>query len=357
MSAFFRIRELEGPAAASLTLTGPAAALAGPSLDTEGKGGSTTPLGAAEALLTVTSIVRGMTEFTFSWSASNLGPGDVLAQGLDAVARPESLLGAFEALAERGRVCLVDLPGDLARRGIVRKVSGKLLRGYGVDPSSNTTRAGVDIDASVTIEWAGKGEAGKPPVAFPTAEVFAGDVGEGIDAIASAAADSDPFDPGFLAQLDDATTNVRVAGAQLRGLLRGAGPIGLLPAALARQVTASAKAFGAALAGLDDTLSDTPEIYQAAGTSMADVARGRAASGEVKGAMFSTMAVLADLFAALDARSPRTVLVRPGQSLALVAQSELGDRNRWPELAAHNGLGGQLVPEGILSIEIPGGAS
>lgn len=356
MTAFFRIREIEGAARASLTLTGPAAALAGPGLDTESKGGSFTPLGSAEALLAVALVTRGVTEFSFVWSASNLGPGFVLAEGLDAVARPESLVAAFEALVERGRLCVVDLPGDLARRGVVRKVSPKLGRGYNVDPSNNTTRQGVDVDCTVTVEWAGRGEPGPPPVTFPTAEAFAGDVGDGLDAIGSAAADGTAFDRGFLEQLDDAVTNVRVAGAQLRGLLRSGGSIASLPAALARQVTAAAKALGDALGGLDSKLSDTPEVYQASGTSLVDVVRGRAASAEVKGATFDLMATLADLFAALDARSPRTVPVHAGLSLALVAQQEFGDRTRWPELAAYNGLGGQIVPEGILSIEIPGGS-
>lgn len=353
---FFRVRELEGPAPARLTLTGAAAALAGPELSTEAKGGRHLPLGSAEAILTTTGLDPGQTEVSFVWSASTLTPGDVEAQGLDVVARPESLLAAFETLAARGRACAVDLPGDIGQRGLVRKVAPKLGRGYRTDPASGDARAGLQIECVVTFDWSGRGEAEGAPQAFPTGEELAGSVGDGLDTLASAAADGDAFAPPFLEQLDDAVSNVRAAGTQMRLALRGLGAIAQAPARLALSVAAAARSFGNVLSDLDTLVSDTPDLYQAAGTSMDDVARGRAASGAVKGAAFDLMATLAALFDALDARAPRRVPVRPGQSLALVASAELGDRNRWPEIAEANGLGGQLVPDGVFSVEMPQGA-
>jgi hypothetical protein len=355
VTGFFRLRELEGPGAATLTLTGPAAALAGPSLEGEARGGAFVALGSVEALLTVSGVAPGQTDFSFAWSAANLRPSHVTASGIDAVARPESLKEAFFTLKARGRVCLVDLPGGRARRGVVRKVSEKPGRGYARDPATGAPLQGADCEVTVTFAWAGSGEApAAPDGAFETGEQLAGDLGDGLDAIGSAAADAAPFDRGFLEQLDDATNNVRSAGANLRALLRGKGPLGSLPADLARQVRASARALGTELSRLDAVLSDTPDVYQAAGTSFADVVRGRAASGEIKGATFDLMARIADLFAALDARSPRSVRVRPGQSLAQVSAAEFGDRNRWPEIATYNGLAGQFVPDGVFSVELPG---
>lgn len=352
---FFRLRELEGPGEASLFLTGPASALAGPELVTEARGGSHTPIGSSEATLTVSSLIRKETEFSFSWSAGNLEPGNVVAEGLDVVARPESLFDAFEVLAERGRLCLVTLPGGLARRGVVRKVSGKPLRGYGTDPATGDPLDGVDLECSITIDWAGRGES--PPAtasASDTGEDLAGDLGDSLDTLASAAADGDPFAPGFLEQIDNAVTNVVALGTNLRTTMRGIGALAQAPATIALSITSAARSFGNALSDFDALMSDTPEIYQAAGLSMAELTKGRNATGRVKGGGFDAMAVLAAIFAAIDARSPRTVSVRPGQSLADVAAAELGDRNRWPELSEHNSIAGQLVPDGVFSIEVPG---
>ncbi|HEU4411190.1 MAG TPA: hypothetical protein VFS43_38410 [Polyangiaceae bacterium] len=354
---FFRVRELQGPGPASLTLQGPAAALAGPALPTEAKGGRHVPLGSAEALLTVNALDLGQSEFEFFWSHQSLREIQVEAQGIDAPGRPEGLLAAFEALAARGRLCQVDLPGGQSRRGVVRKVTPKLTRGYAVDPATGDPREGVDVECTVTFDWAGRGEPGPPPTALPTGEEAAGAIGDAADEIASAAADPSPFEPTFFGQLDALVGNVRGTAADLRANLRNVGAIAQAPAKLAQKISASARAFRAVLVDLDTLISDTPELYQAAGRSLADVGRAREASGAVKGATFGGMAALADLFAALDARRARRVGVRPGQSLADVAARELGARDRWPELAEHNGTGGQLVPDGVFSVEIPAGSA
>jgi hypothetical protein len=44
--------------------------------------------------------------------------------------------------------------------------------------------------------------------------------------------------------------------------------------------------------------------------------------------------------------------VRPGQSLADVARTVLGDAERWPEIARKNGLAGQVVPDGVREVEV-----
>lgn len=356
MPIFFRITELEGPGEASLELKGPAAALAGPELTTEGKGSRNVPLGSDEATLSTTAIDLGQTEFSFSWSASNLAPSLVVAQGLEAVARPESLALAFDALAARARLCLVELPGGFARRGVVRKVSSKLGRGYGRDPATGDVREGVDVDCSVTLDWAGAfATAPEPPdPAFAlTGEELAGDVGDSLSGLASAAADADALSGDFLEQIDSAIGNVQLSGAALRQNLRGVGAIARAPSAVALKLSAAARSFGNACSDADALLSETPEIYQSAGQSMADLGRSKARSGAISGKLADSMEALALLFAALDARSPRSVPVRPGQSLGDVARAELGARDRWPELAAHNGLGGQVVPPGVFSIEVP----
>ncbi len=107
MSGFFRLTELEGPNRARLVLKGTASVLMGLELSAEAKGGKSLPVGSADAILSASGLDVGQTEVQFVWAAQKLSRELVEAEGIEAVARPESLFLAFEELVARARLCLV----------------------------------------------------------------------------------------------------------------------------------------------------------------------------------------------------------------------------------------------------------
>jgi hypothetical protein len=352
---FFTIREVQEPGVISLTLRGQMAAEIGPDHELSSKGGSHTPLGSSVSLLTANSIALGQTEYDFDWSAKFMKKQHCEVSGFDLDFSPEGLVAIFQSLAIRGRLCAVELPGGFARRGIVRGVKAKPTRGYQANPNGSGGAPGCDQEVKVTIEWSAlsgqSGEAIDRLSGFDAASLVA----EASDKIASAASNGNPFGVNPFEQISDAVGNIRQAGADLRSVLKRAGDLAKAPAGLALAISSAAVSFNNSIEELRAIISDVPEIYLSVGQSFEDLTKLRAANGAVKKAAFAALDSTASIFDALERRQARVVRALPGQSLVDIARKEVGNPDKWQEIATANGISGRFVPEGFVTVEIPPG--
>ena len=141
----------------------------------------------------------------------------------------------------------------------------------------------------------------------------------------------------------------------LRKTLKGVGDLARAPAKLANDAIATARALGNTLHDLDNIIADARDEYAAAGAGAAALLRGRRGKGEAQKALGDGFAAVAALLDAFERRKPRSVGVRPGQSLVEVAKRELGSGDRWSEIAEKNEIAGQTVPAGMFVVDLPSG--
>jgi hypothetical protein len=353
---FFRVQELQEPGTIRVMLRGQMSAEHGAEHELTAKGGAYVPLGSAQALLTANAIELANTEYTFDWSAKYMRPQHCEVDGFDLTFTPEGLVELFQTIAVRSRMCLVELPGGFARRGLLRSVKAKPNRGYSVYPRTGRPGTpGSDQEVTLTFAWSSLATPTPGISDRLTGEDAAGSIADATDAIASAANDPNPFGLSPFEQISNAIGNVRLAGAQLRGVLKKVGDIAKAPAVLALSLVSAAKSFNNALNDLRDIISDTPELYLSAGDSFESLTKLRNTNGKIKRAIFVALDATASIFDAIDGRRARVVRVRPGQSLLEIAKREVGNADQWQAIGSANGIAGRFVPDDFVTIEIPSG--
>jgi hypothetical protein len=150
----------------------------------------------------------------------------------------------------------------------------------------------------------------------------------------------------------------------LRRTVRGIGSLVQAPAEIAGSVLGTARSLGNVMTDLDDVISDTREEYlalgeawqstkQTFGPGMAKRTSVQLALAPMRRGLQEGFEAIVDIFEALDRRAGKRIAVSPGTNLALVAKRETGDADNWPDIAAENGIAGQIVPPGVTSIVIP----
>lgn len=360
------IQELGGSSPLKIMLKGSFGLEQGSEWASELRGETRTPLGASEGYSTVTGRTWGKTEMGLSLDAAYLRRGDLTVEGTLAPVTLDHVRGLFEALQDRGRECLVQF-GGLVRRGVLREARTTPGRGHMLGLDGGRGAPGFNLTLKLVWEWSGRGipQAGVDGPATP-ADV-AGKVAAADAAFAAALALSeDAFHPNVLEAISGAIGKVRGAASQLRRTVRQVGSLVQAPARLANEALATARSLGNVCNDLDNLLSDTRDAYLALGPAASGVAaaggvrpsalaKAQKAKGAVREANQQAMDAVVDVFDAIAKRKPRRVAVRPGQSLADVARTELGAADRWPEIASLNQLAGQVVPAGVTSVELPGG--
>lgn len=346
------IEELTGPDAISAVLSGGAMARQGAEFGSETKGGKHLPIGARTAILAATGASYDDTEMQLSLAVPFLSPGNVQAVNFDLTVTPEGVLELLLAIRQRARLCNVQI-ASFKRVGILRKVTPKPGRGYSVDPATGqATSPGVNLEVTLRWEWSGEGT-GTPSNTVTSTSELAGKLSKSSSGLASAIANGDPFTPSFFEALSDKIGNARAAVGKLRTTLQKVGNLAQAPARLAQEAANAARSCGNVLSDLDNLIADTADEYVAAGNSLTNLMKGRRSLGEAKDAMNDGADVVAAVLAALERRARKLVGVRPGMDLTVVAAAELGDPNRWTEIAEANDLPGQIVPAGTFAVEIP----
>lgn len=330
---------------------------------TETKGETRTPMGSADGYSSVTGTSYDKTEMTLSLDPAHLRPGDLSVVGTVPPTNAEQILALFEALQARARSCLVQL-GPLARRGILRRVAVRPGRGASVDLGGGRTAPSFGFALVLTWEWSGLGEPVARPEQLPSGADLAGQLGAADSGYGLALADAgDAFDPDALTAIRGAIGRVRAGVSQLRRTVQQIGSLAAAPARLASEALAAARSLGNVINDLEQQLGDTRDAYLAAGKAAQGVgralgprasamARAQRAKGAIREANQAAMEAVLALFDGLARRQGRRVAVRPGQSLADVARTVLGDAEQWPEIARKNGLAGQVVPDGVREVEV-----
>lgn len=369
MAIRFIVRELGGSTPIRLELRGGLLPEIGALFPSEQRGDTFTPYGSAEGFSTVTGLTYGTTEMTCSWDAAFMRSDDLVVENAERNLSPEGLLRVFRLLQRRGRECLVQV-GEFTRRGVLAKAEPKPGRGYFVDPSTGALGpGGFNLEVVLSWRWSGEAEALAPPDPPPVAgaEVFRmlslADAGYGL-----ALADmGGAFDPDAITAISGAIGRVRGQISKLRQTVRQLGSLASAPARLANEAMAAARGLGNALNDLEEQLGDTRDAYLALGKAAEDtrralgprpsgLAKATQAKGSIRGANQQAMEACIAVFDAIAKRKRRQATVRPGQSLADVARSELGSADRWPEIAELNDLAGQVVPPGRTAVDLPEGA-
>lgn len=370
MAQRFVVEEIEGTSPIRIELSGGLIPILGAEMPSELRGSSYTPLGAREGYSTVTGLTWDKSEMTCAWDAAFMRRDEMALQNIDIVFGPEGLLEAFVTLQKRGRECLVQL-GPFTRRGVLRKTGPKPGRGYSVDPATGALAGpGVNIEVSLSWEWTGDGLPSAAGDAPTNGTGLAGQLGGASTKLGAGLADIGAFDPDLATSIGSAIGKLRKGIGDLRKTLKGLGDLARLPAKTASQLLGAARSVGNLVNDARNLLSDTTDDFKALGeaakgaaaavglggvvgpTAAKKAAAKRAAKGIAEGVDATVDAVVA-IFDAIARRKPRTVGVRPGQSLAEVARAQLGTADRWPEIAEANGIDGQAVPAGTFQIEIP----
>lgn len=349
------IGEVEGSDPISITLKGGAMVEVGASFGVKSLGGKSTPLGASYSILAVTGVDFPDTTMKLALDAPFLRSSDAVATGgATMTLSPEGIVETLQKLVLRGRLCNVEL-GPFARLGILREITPTPNRGYLVDPQTGRLagRAGVNIELELRWEWAGQGIPQTPGAVTPSTAELGLDLSR-AEASISAALATDAFAPGLLESLGDGLGNIRKGVSDVRKAIKGVGDLASAPARIANQAIATARALGNVVNAFHETLSDVGDEYAAAKAGAAGLLASRRAKGAAKAGADAMLAAVTSVLDALERRRPLLVGVRPGQSLVDVAVKHLGSGDRWGEIASRNEIGGQVVPSGVFSVEVPG---
>jgi Sec-independent protein translocase protein TatA len=343
----------------------------GSAWESQVRGSSYTPLGARQGFSTVTGLLWGETEMTVHIENAFLRPDDVAVENGPVITSAQELHRLLESLQARGRECLVAL-GDLTRRGILRSVKATPGRAASVSWIPGQPLPGADLNRELVLkwEWSGDGEALVGNEQVVTGADVAGQLGGASAKLGAGLADIGAFAPDLATSLGSAIGKLRKGINDLRKTLKGLGDLARLPAKTASQLLGAARSVGNLVSDTRSLLSDTTDDFKALGeaakgaaaavglgglvgpTAAKKAAAKRAAKGVADGVDAAQDAVVA-IFDAIAKRKPRTVGVRPGQSLADVARAQLGSADRWPEIAEANGIDGQAVPAATFQLEIP----
>lgn len=361
------IRELGGSSPIKIMLQGSFGLEVGAEWGSELRGETRTPLGSSEGYSSASGRTFGKTEMALALDAAFLRRRDITVENAPIPFTPEDVLGLFERLQDRARDCLVQF-GALSRRGVLRNAVAAPGRGYSVDfGTGEATAPGFNIGLKLTWEWSGRGEPAAAVTPPTSGSDIAGKLAGADSGYGAALAEmQDAFDPDALTAISGAIGRVRGSLSKLRSTVRQVGALINAPARLINEALAAARSLGNTLNDLDNLLGDTRDAYLALGAAArstaaalgprpASLAKAQKAKGAVRDANQQAMEACVDVFDAIAKRKTRRVGVRPGQSLADVARTELGAADRWPEIASKNQLAGQVVPAGVFEVELPGG--
>jgi len=339
-----------------VVLRGGTMPVTGAGFPVQSRGGVYVPMFAASGYSAVTGLLFGETEMEFSWEVPFFTPADFAVTGTDYPNTPEQLAAVFQQIQNRGRPCTVQI-GSFSRIGILRECTPKPGRGYTLDPSGTNNRQitpGTNLEVSMRWEWSGEGLPGAPSDVVPDVVDVRKMLNRAVSTLSSALSDEDPFAPDFLEGLKDTLGKLNSAVSSLRKSISKIASFASAPAKLANEAIAGARVVGGLANDLDRALGDIATEYQTANAGAAALLGMRRAKGQAKQALTDVMSAVVDCIKALEKRKTRTVGVHPGVLLSDVAARELGNADRWQEIADLNGITGKKVPPGTFAVEVKG---
>lgn len=347
----------QGASPIKIVLKGGCMPVIGAQFPVENRGGVYTPLYARQGYSSVTGLLFGDTEMTFAWDVPFFFPDDHIVTGTDVPNTPEELFSVIQKIQERGRACQVQI-GRFSRIGVLRTATPTPGRGYLVDPSSLTNQLispGTNLEVTLKWEWSGEGLPAAPSDAVASVEDVRGALASAMSNLSSALSDEDPFAPNFLDGLKSLVGKLNKSVQSVRSALSKITAFASAPAALANQALAACRLAGGLAQDLDRALGDIASDYQSVNDSASALFGSKRAKGQAKQSLTSIFGALNDAIKAIErSRKPRIVGVHPGQLLSVIAAKELGDADRWQEIADLNFITGKTVPAGTFSVEVKG---
>lgn len=356
--SLFIVEEILGGDAIKVELSGSCGVKIGAMFTSRAKGGKYIPFGQTRAISVITGIDYDETEFELDLDGAYMGLPDVTVTNAENASTPEGLVRLFERLQARGREVRVEL-GQFARRGIIREVKAAPGRAYstGVQEIDGPIAppAGFNVGLTVKVEWTGRDVSLASTTAIDTGDDVAGALGAFDSQLASSLAAGGAFEPNFLDQITNMGARLRAGVNKLRRDLKRVGDLAKLPAKTANSLLAAARSVSNLVNDFNDTVHGIGDEYKAVGDTASAMFGAKRQAGAASSAANGILAQALRIIDAIGRRKARVVGVRPGMSLAVVAQKELGRADRWPEIAAHNEIAGQVVPVAVFTIEIPAG--
>lgn len=162
--------------------------------------------------------------------------------------------------------------------------------------------------------------------------------------------------PGFFDGLKESFGVARQAMARVRQSIAAVGSLARAPADTLNEITAMAESARNTLREAKDQIDDTAYEYRMANMRVHTIMDARAWKTSVvepSDGSLDDLSALIRYIETLLSKPARYVAVAPGESLARVAQREMGDFELWREIAKANGLSSDRVPAGVSQLIIP----
>lgn len=341
-----------------IRLSGNALPKIGAEFDGELRGETYIPIGGTMGIFSATGIVLDKTTFSFAWEVPYFSPDDVKVKGASIeVQVPEDLDFVFREVRQRARSLTVQI-GAYALAGVVKNVKSKPTRGYLVNPATGAeTSPGTNLEVEITFEWQGYAAPVMPPPEAISLDELRETLSRSNSYTASVLNDADPFEPNLLQSLNNLKNNINKTTDSFNKAVKqlsSVSDIVTAPARIVRDVMSAARAARGAWRDFGEKLGSVPDEYLATANNVARGLLSRQNKLIISHAQNDALTALNSLIDIISKKRGRLVGTHPGEKLSDIAKRELGNGDRWREIADKNNIKGNIVPKNTYTLEISG---